>query len=102
MSNNDTDKKIAVMQAFTRGNKIECKHLLTANSQWLETTLPAWDWKTWEYRVKPETRIVYRLQYSDGSTWESAGRQAAISRWCDAHEHGFHPTLGSFEIQTYE
>jgi len=99
---NDTEKKIAVMQAHTRGKTIECRKRAGSNQEWVLTSLPSWDWATWEYRVKPETRIVYRLQYSDGSTWESADRQAAISRWCDAQAHGFHPTLQSFEVQNYE
>jgi len=98
----DTNKKIAVMQAFTRGKTIECHKIGTAHPDWVITTSPSWNWAEWNYRIRPETRIVYRLQYSDGSTWESADRQAAISRWCDAQEHGFHPTLGSFEVHNYE
>lgn len=46
---------IAVMQSCANGNIIECRYRDTSmHDDWSVVTLPTWDWKTYEYRVKTE------------------------------------------------
>lgn len=46
---------IAVMQSCADGNIIECRYRDTSmHDNWSVVTLPTWDWKTYEYRVKQE------------------------------------------------
>jgi len=50
-----TDKeKIEVMQAHIEGKLIQCRHLERDN--WKDVTDPVWNWRFWEYRVKPEPK----------------------------------------------
>lgn len=49
-------EKIAVMQAFARGEKIECTEI--GYGGWSSTDVPLWDWEGFEYRIaKPEPKI---------------------------------------------
>lgn len=61
---------IAVMQAYVDGKKIQIRDNpdkdwpTTSVSPcdcdgWLPTSSPSWDWLNWEYRIKPEPRIIY-------------------------------------------
>lgn len=42
-------EKIAVMQAFERGERVEAKH--KAGGTWTECGIPIWDWFRFEYRI---------------------------------------------------
>lgn len=47
-----TEEKMEVMKAFIEGKPIQCKRV-DYNDDWYDCN-PAWDWPTFEYRVKPE------------------------------------------------
>lgn len=47
-----TEEKIAVMQAFVEGKKIQQKFL--HEDEWMDIDEPEWSWCDFEYRVKPE------------------------------------------------
>lgn len=51
-------EKIAVMQAFADGKKIETKSF--ERNYWADTIIPVWNWHCFDYRVKP----------SEPRTWE--------------------------------
>lgn len=52
-----TAGKIAVMQAFAEGNRIEGSYRL-GTSGWCTHTKPNWDWTSYDYRIsqQPKTR----------------------------------------------
>lgn len=57
-----TAEKIAVMQAYADGKKIEYRNRpRTPNGEgsWQETIAPSWQWSDREYRVKKEPRVMY-------------------------------------------
>lgn len=49
-----TAEKIAVMQAFSDGKKIQRHCFLNSNLKWEDTEAPMWNWMAYEYRIKPE------------------------------------------------
>lgn len=49
-----TKEMIEVMQAYDRGEKIECFN----DEQWKDVNNPIWDWLHNDYRVKPKTKYV--------------------------------------------
>lgn len=51
----DTARKIAVMQAFNDGSKIEFK--AHHGKEWHHNPSPSWNWDTFEYRVKEEPKV---------------------------------------------
>lgn len=51
-----TKEMIDVMQAFDRGEKIECFN--DDYEQWKDIDSPIWDWLHNDYRVKPKTKYV--------------------------------------------
>ena len=54
------DDKIAVMQAFERGEEIEHRDRL--NDMWFASNFPAWNWKEFEYRIKHKPKQVVVLE----------------------------------------
>lgn len=53
-----TKEMIEVMQAFERGEQIQCKALEGDIYGWDETKEPFWDWHNLDYRVKPKKKYV--------------------------------------------
>ena len=49
-----TKEKIEVMQAYDRGEQIECFN----DKQWKDVNNPIWDWLNNDYRVKPKKIYV--------------------------------------------
>lgn len=49
-----TKEMIEVMQAYDRGEKIECFN----DKQWKDVNYPIWDWLHNDYRVKPKKEYV--------------------------------------------
>lgn len=47
-----TEEMIEVMKAYTEGKKIQCKEVY--GKSWHICT-PAWDWRNFDYRIKPES-----------------------------------------------
>ena len=53
-------EKIEVMQAFERGEEIEHRDKL--NNIWCDSNFPAWNWKEFEYRIKPKPKQVVTIE----------------------------------------
>lgn len=53
-----TKEMIEVMQAFERGEQIQCKALEGDIYGWDDTKEPWWDWYHLDYRVKPKNSYV--------------------------------------------
>ena len=60
-----TKSKIEIMNAFTQGKDIECRPHKTDN-RWSEASSPTWDFNSFEYRIKPNPRIIYVNIYDNG------------------------------------
>ncbi len=52
----ETKRKMAVMAAFANEKQIQVKERYP-NGQWEDTDEPAWNWRHYDYRVKPEPRV---------------------------------------------
>lgn len=48
-------EQIAVMQAFAEGKEIESKY--TAANDWKPNSAPSWNWRDFDYRIKPEPKL---------------------------------------------
>lgn len=60
-------EKIEVMQAFERGEKIECT-TIGYSANWRDVKTPYWDWREVDYRVKPKpksTIIIEKWLFED-------------------------------------
>ena len=57
------NEMIAVMQAAAEGKDIECSGKYLKEKLWRKTSNPAWNWSSYDYRVKPQPReftVAYR------------------------------------------
>ena len=55
--------KIEVMEAFERGEEIEVKAKVDRlNNMWLDSDFPVWNWKEFEYRIKPKQKQVVVIE----------------------------------------
>ncbi len=52
------DEMIDVMQRFKDGAKIECKRRNDDSDPWDPAPFPAWEWDSFDYRVKPVTKTM--------------------------------------------
>lgn len=84
MSDKTTAEKIAVMQAFLDGNKIEVSACPNCWSDWTALSEPHWYWGENDYRIKEEVAKYKRYIYKAGD-----GRQ---------YVHTYHKGLPSPEI----
>lgn len=53
----DHRSRIAVMQAYLEGERIECYDKMTG--EWFSVSEPCWDWDCSDYRVAPE--VIHRI-----------------------------------------
>ena len=53
-------EKIETMQAFERGEEVEHRDWL--NDMWFASNFPAWNWKEFEYRIKPKPKQVVAIE----------------------------------------
>lgn len=60
-----TAEKIAVMQAFEQGKKIEFRKD-PGRGEWTPTGNPTWNWAFFEYRIRPDSRTIYAVEDPDG------------------------------------
>lgn len=58
-----TEKMIEVMKAYTEGKPIQSKTV--TGEHWCDIPEPTWDWKLFEYRVKPEKEEPVYRQYEN-------------------------------------
>lgn len=54
-------EKIEVMEAFERGEKVEYRRD-RLNDMWFTAEFPAWNWKEFEYRIKPKQKQVVVIE----------------------------------------
>ena len=52
MTTEETRDAVKVMEAYANGKKIQYKEI----SEWLDTSLPLFNWAKYKYRVKPEPK----------------------------------------------
>jgi hypothetical protein len=52
------DEMIAVIQAHKEGKKLECKCKAIVHDGWVSAPVPLFDFHRFDYRVKPEPRVV--------------------------------------------
>ena len=78
------EEKIAVMQAYADGKKIEESYF---GRSWTETTNPAWQWVNYDYRIKPEPK--YR-PYKNADEF-----------FAEAQKHGWWVILSSTHIRFF-
>lgn len=68
MSNNKeidtstTAGKIAVMQAHEGGKKIQAL-FVAPNTEWHDSPHPSWDWANFDYRIKPEPKVIWVVSW---------------------------------------
>ena len=63
-------EKIEVMQAFERGEEVEHRDRL--NDMWFASNFPAWNWKEFEYRIKPKPKQVVVIEkWLCKSAWDN-------------------------------
>ena len=55
-------EKIEVMQAFERGEYVEVRTDKTVAGQWSVTIDPLWNWKEFEYRIKPKSKQTITIE----------------------------------------
>ena len=53
-------EKIEVMQAFERGEEVEHRDRL--NNMWFDSNFPIWNWKEFEYRIKPKSKQTITIE----------------------------------------
>ena len=77
MSNDTTTTagKIAVMQAFERGEACQWQYKEGDGDEWLKVEVPSWDWGVVRYRVKPKgpREFVIERRKSDGHFQKAHG-----------------------------
>ena len=64
---------IAVMQAFVNGKKIEYRLRDDIKSTWRNTSCPCWNWKAFEYRIKPEEEKPALMTNRQLAEWVGKG-----------------------------
>ena len=63
MTTEETRDAVKVMEAYANGKKIQYKEI----SEWLDTSLPLFNWAKYKYRVKPEPK--YRPFKTQEECW---------------------------------
>lgn len=110
----DINEKIAVMQAFASGEKVECQSVHCVGAHWYSVEEPSWAWDHYNFRVAPPApptpddvpwpviakKWKFYARDRDGGTWVYDFRPIKRSgRWVPDHGSGFNLTEGlSFAI----
>ena len=62
------DEMIAVIQAHKDGRFIQVKHVVDGiGDSWNDADSPRWDFKNFDYRIKPEPRSLWVVRYQSGN-----------------------------------
>ena len=86
-------EKIAVMQAFERGEKIECD----VGEGWKNCPAPIWDWYETDYRIaeKPKKKVKLLAMVNGNIT-----KRDGISALCYSNEeHEYYIRLPQFDVE---
>ena len=63
------DEMIAVIQAHKDGRFIQVKHVVDGiGDSWNDADSPRWDFKNFDYRIKPEPRSLWRVEHKNGNS----------------------------------
>lgn len=62
-----TQEKIAIMQAYVDGKKIESLSYNNNDARWMDVTDPAWSWINNDYRVKKEKKTLWGAICTDNN-----------------------------------
>lgn len=54
-----TAGKIAVMQAFERGEPCEWQYIEGDGDEWMKVEVPSWNWSENNYRIKPRDPMEF-------------------------------------------
>ena len=65
MMQKTTQEKIAVMQAHVDGKPIQ---VCSNACDWMEASIPHWNWRDFNYRVAPEILKIYIYRRKNGDT----------------------------------
>lgn len=57
------DQMIEVLTAYKAGKKIQ----YLSHGVWIDTDGPGWFFHKFDYRVKPEPKVIWVNEYADGS-----------------------------------
>lgn len=58
---------IIVLEAYQDDKEIECKNLNVSTEKWEETLIPAFNFRDYDYRVKPvEPKTIIEYDYGSG------------------------------------
>lgn len=74
MTTEKTNRMIEVMQAFAEGKKIQ--YYSKAFCGWVDWVLdgePSWDWKNYDYRIKPEEEKPQLMTNRQLNEWLAKG-----------------------------
>ena len=76
-----TEEKIKVMQAFVDGKAVQFRKAMhNLNSEWEDFDSciePSWEWGSLDWRIKPQPKIIYVNEYSDGKHMAFDKKRAA-------------------------
>lgn len=77
----ETKRRIAVMQAWVEGKKVEYRNRVHKTSVWRNEVDPAWDWDTYDYRIAPEPKVIWVNEYPGGlsTSWGSKDQAEKMS-----------------------
>ena len=79
-------EKIAVMQAFADGKRVEYRDKDTPGD-WRIAAFPCWDWEDFDYRIKSEPRRIWVNFYTeDFEAYLSAKAATDAAQNCVASE----------------
>lgn len=89
-----TIEKIAVMQAYVDGKRIEVSLKRNDNwRDWVTDEEPSWNWGVYEYRIKPEPKEPTYRPYKDfaefRNEWEKHGGWAKSRKTADLYYMSF-------------
>lgn len=78
-------EKIAVMQHYSSGGKIQYRYAKVSSGRWDESEVPTWNWNAFDYRQKPQPREVWVNEYPLGKlgcTYPSKNEAAQGASGC--------------------
>lgn len=62
----DIHEQIAVMQAFADGEEVQID---VGQHEWRDDPDPEWNWVRFNWRIKPQPKIIWVNEYRQGFSW---------------------------------
>ena len=80
-----TEYQKEVEQAFKEGKQIQAKFFAYNDNNWNGVDAPKWNWKYWDYRVKPDEKTEYQKEveqaFYKGLTIQFKRKTQTGNRW---------------------